>query len=133
MHYLFFLLPVLILLLCISRSTWAPFQSHQVKDICFHMTPKERGRSVGRAAVFGVVLGGLFGVIGFLGMPIGKWLFGSFLTGVIIIQPVALILMGVSFWRLRPLIDQSQREFLASTQWSKERGLSSAQIVLRRF
>ena len=81
----------------------------------------------------GVIIGGLFGVIGFCGMPIGKWLFDSFLTGVIIIQPVALILMSISFWKLKPLIDQSQKEFLASTQWSKEQGLTSDKIVLRRY
>jgi len=132
MHYLFFLLPLLILLLCTSHSTWAPFQSDQVKEICSHMTAKERRRAVGRGAVFGLILGGLFGVIGFFGMPIGKWLFDSFLTGVIIIQPVALIVMGISFWKLKPLIDQSQKEFLASTQWSEEQGLTSDKIVLRR-
>ncbi len=136
MHYLFLLLPLpfWILLLCTSsQSTWAPFQSDQVREICSHMTAKERRRATGRGAVFGVILGGLFGVIGFLGMPIGKWLFDSFLTGVIIVQPVALILIGISFWKLKPLIDQSQREFLASTQWSEEQELTSDKIVLRRY
>ena len=133
MHCLFLLLPLLILLLCTSHSTWAPFQSDQVKEICSHMTAEERNRAVGRGAVFGLILGGLFGIIGFFGMPIGKWLFDSFLIGVIIVQPVALILMVISyFWKLKPLIDQSQKDFLASTQWSKEQGLTSDKIVLRR-
>jgi len=43
-----------------------------------------------------------------------------------------LILMSISFWKLKPLIDQSQKDFLASTQWSKEQGLTSDKIVLRR-
>lgn len=133
MHYLFFLLPLLILLLCTSHSMWAPFQSDQVREICSHMTAKERRRAAERGAVSGVILGGFFGVIGFLGMPIGKWLFDSFLIGVIIVQPVALILMGILLWKLKPLIDQSQKEFLALTQWSKEQGLTSDKIVLRRF
>jgi len=132
MYYLFLLLPLAILLLCTSHSTWAPFQSDQVREICSHMTAKERDRAVGRGAVFGLILGGLLGVIGFLGMLIGKWLFDSFLIGVIIAQPVALILMGISLWKLKPLIDQSQKEFLASTQWSKQQGLTSDKIVLRR-
>jgi hypothetical protein len=135
MHYLLLLLllPLLILILCTSHSTWAPFQSDQVKEICSHMTAEERSRAVGRGAVFGLILGGLFGVIGFFGMPIGKWLFDSYLTGVIISQPVALILMVISyFWKLKPLIDQSQKDFLASTQWSKEQGLTSDKIVLHR-
>jgi hypothetical protein len=132
MHYLFFLLPFCILLLCTSNSTWSPFQSDQVKEICSHMTAEERRRAVGRGAVCGLILGGVLGVTGFVGMPIGKWLFDSFLIGVIIIQPLALLLMGISFWKLKPLIDQSQKDFLASTQWSKEQGLTSDKIVLRR-
>lgn len=135
MHYLFLLLalPLLLLLLCTSHSTWAPFQSDQVKEICSHMTAEERSRAVRRGAVFGLILGGLFGVIGFFGMPIGKWLFDSYLTGVIIVQPVALIILGISFWKLKPKIDQSQKELLASTQWSKEQGLTSEKIVLHRY
>ena len=56
MHYLFFLLPLLWILLfsCTSDSTWAPFQSDQVKEICSHMTAKERRRAVERGAVFGL-------------------------------------------------------------------------------
>ena len=133
MHHLFFLLPFWILLMCTSSdSTWAPFQSDQVKDICSHMTAKERRRAVERGAVCGLILAGFFGVIGFFGMLIGKWLFDSFLTGVIIILLLALILMGISFWKLKPLIDQSHKDFLASTQWSEEQGLTSDKIVLRR-
>ncbi|MHC4243885.1 MAG: hypothetical protein ACYSU4_15890 [Planctomycetota bacterium] len=97
------------------------------------MTAKERRRAVGQGAVWGVIIAGLFGVIGFSGIPIGKWLFDSFLIGVIIVQPVASILVGISFWKLKPWIDQSQKEFLASTQWSKEQGFTSDKIVLRRF
>ncbi len=134
MQYLLFLSPLfwILIFLCTSDSTWAPFQSDQVKDICSHMTKTERRRTVGRGAVCGVILAGFFGVIWFFGMLIGKWLFDSFLTGVILIQPVVLILMGISFWKLKPLIDQSQKEFLASTQWSQEQGLTSDKIVLRR-
>ena len=136
MRYLLFLylplLPFWILLLCTSNSTWSPFQSDQVKEICSHMTAKERRRAVGRGAVCGLILGGFLGAIGLVGMPIGKWLFDSFLIGVIISLPLALILVGISFWKLKPLIDQSQKDFLASTQWSKEQGLTSDKIVLRR-
>jgi len=134
MHYFIFLLPLVFLFLgSTSDSTWAPFQSDQVKEICSHMTAKERRRAAGRGAVCGLILGGFFGVIGLFGMLIGKWLFDSFLTGVIIILPLALILIGISFWKLKPLIDQSHKDFLASTQWSQEQGLTSDTIVLRRY
>jgi len=133
MRYLFFLylplLPFWILLLRTSDSTWSPFQSDQVKEICSHMTAKERRRAVGRGAVCGLILGGFLGVNGVFGMLISK---DSFLTGAIIILLLPLILMSISFWKLKPLIDQSQKDFLASTQWSKEQGLTSDKIVLRR-
>ncbi len=132
MNYLWLLLPIALLALCGSNSTWAPFQSDQVREICSHMTATERRRAVGRGAVSGLILGVFFGVGGFFGMPIGKWLFDSFLTGVVIIQPLALLLMVISFWKLKPLMDQSQKEFLASMQWSKANGLTSDNIVLHR-
>jgi len=133
MRYLFFLylplLPFWILLLCTSNSTWSPFQSDQVKEICSHMTAKERRRAGGRGAVCGLILGGFLGVIGILGMLIGR---DSFLTGAIILLLLPSILMGISFWKLKPLTDQSWKDFLASTQWSKEQGFTSDKIVLRR-
>ncbi len=130
MNYLWFLLPIILLVLC--NSTWAPFQSDQVREICSHMTASERIRAVSRGAVYGLILGGLFGGAGLLGMLIGKWLFDSYLVGVVIIQPLALILMGISFWKVKPLAEQSEKEFLASMQWSKENELTPDSIVLRR-
>jgi len=96
------------------------------------MTAKERKRAVGRGAVVGLILAGLFVIIGFIGFAIGKLLLDSFLTGVIIILSLALILMVISFWKLKPMIDQSHKEFLASIQWSKDQGITSDKIVLRR-
>lgn len=136
MYYLLFMLALVILFLCTShtsRSTWAPFQSDQVKAICSHMTTKERRRAVGRAALFGLILGGAFGTIGLFGALIGGWLFGSAEAGGMVMVPAALIIMGILFWRLKPLIDQSQKEFLASTQWSKDQGITPEEIVLRKI
>ena len=132
MHYLLFLLPLAILLLCASRNTWAPFQSDQVKEICAHMTAEERSRTVRRAACFGALLAVFFGGMQLIGIVVGKWLFDSSPIGVMGMPLVALILMGVALWRFKPRIDRSQREFLASTQWSKDEGLNSDNIVLRQ-
>jgi len=93
------------------------------------MTAEERRRAGGRGAVCGLILGGFLGVIGILGMLIGR---DSFLTGAIILLLLPSILMGISFWKLKPLTDQSWKDFLASTQWSKEEGFTSDKIVLRR-
>jgi len=136
MHYLLFLLPVVILLLGASRgashSTWAPFQSDQVKAICAHMTAEERSQTFRRAAVFGAMLGVLFGGALFMGMVMGKWLFDSSLIGRMSVLLAPSILAGLALWKCKPRIDRWQREFLASMQWSKEEGPSSDDIVLRR-
>jgi ABC-type spermidine/putrescine transport system permease subunit II len=136
MHYLLFLLPLAILLLCASRgashSTWAPFQSDQVKEICAHMTAEERSRTFRRAAAFGAVLGVLIGGLQLMAIALGKWLFDSSLMGMMSFQLVILIPMGIALWKFKPRIDRSQKAFLASIQWSKDEGLSSDDIVLRR-
>ena len=132
MHYLLFLLPVVILLLGASHSTWAPFQSDQVKAICAHMTAEERSRTVRRAAVFGAMLGVLIGGGLFMGMVMGKWLFDSSLIGRMSVLLAPSILAGIALWKFKPRIDRSQKEFLASMQWSKDEGLQQEDIVLRR-
>jgi hypothetical protein len=139
MQYLFILLALVFLLLCTSacrttwaNSTWAPLQSDQVREICSHMTAEERNRATERSAKFGLILGGLFCVTGFLGIPIGIWLFDSYLTAVLIIMPVVWLLVYIALWKYKPMIDKSNREFLASTRWSLEQRLTSENIVLRK-
>ena len=135
MHFLYLYLPLLplwILLLCKSDSTWAPFQSDQVRDICSHMTAEEKNRVRNRGALCGVILAVCFAVIWFFGIVIGVWLFNSPLTGMIVILPLTLILMGISVWKVKPLTDQYHKDFFASTQWSKDQGLTPDKIKLRR-
>jgi len=136
MEYLLLLLPLAILLLCGSssgsHSTWAPFQSDQVKAICAHMTAQERSRTLRRSAGFGALLAVLFGGALFMGMVMGKWLFDSSLIGRMSLLLVPSILASLALWKCKPRIDRSQREFLASIQWSKDEGLRPDDIVLRR-
>lgn len=84
-----------------------------------------------RGAIFGVVLGGVFVGVGVLGVALGRWLFDSGLAGVLVMQPMGLVFLGVLFWRVKPQMDRSQKEFLASTSWSKAQGLRADEIVLR--
>jgi len=126
--FLFFL----ILLVSTSNSTWAPFQSKQAKEVCAHMTARERRRAAVRGAIGGLMLGIPIGAILLLGMILGSRLFDSYLAGILIIQPVVLILLGILVWKLRPSVDRSTKEFLATTQWSKKQGLKADEINLRR-
>ena len=129
MYYIIFLLPLMILIFSTSASdsTWAPFQSQQVKEICSHMTAKERKSAVRRGATFGLILA----IPAFLCIPVGQWLFDSALIGVLIIQSLAFISVVVLLLKYRPLIDKSQKEFLASTKWAQECGLTPDKIILR--
>jgi len=97
------------------------------------MTAKERRSAMRRGAAMGLILGSYFAIIGFLSMPIGKWLFDSALIGMIIFQPLALVSVGVVFWKFKPLIDKYHKEFLASTTWAKECDLTPDKITLRQF
>ena len=133
MHRLFFLLPLLLVAIFSSKSTWTPFQSEQVKEIYSHMTEEERKRASRQGLALGALVGLLMGCSGFLGLPIGIWYFDSALKGVIAMQPVILIVAAIAAFILRPRMNQSQREILASTQWAKEEGLTSDRIKLYRF
>jgi len=136
MDYLLLLLPLAILLLCGSSngsgSTWSPFQSDQVKAICAHMTAEELSKASRRSAGIGALLGALIGGGQFIAMVMGKWLFDSSRIGRMSILLAPLILTGLALWKFTPRFDRSHKEFLASTQWSKEEGFRPEDIVLRR-
>jgi len=122
----------LILLLCLSHSTWAPFQSDQVKAICAHMTAEERSETISRSTRLGAILGLSIGGCLFIGFLLSSRLFDSPLLRLLGMLLPLLILIAIAFWKLKPITDRSQKEFLASTQWAKNEGLSPNDIVLRR-
>ncbi len=132
----YFWIPIALLFiaaLCSDTSTWSPFQSGQVKEICAHMTRAERRAAMNRGARWGLLLGGLFGTAAFLGMVV----FGStvaFLAGFCLVFPLVFSVQALAqrkgWW---PDALQSPRDFLASTDWAKSQGLKADDIRLYRW
>jgi uncharacterized membrane protein len=133
-----FIVPSLFLL-CLSgkKSTnWAPFQSDQVKEICRHMTDEERGQAVKRSSLFALMIGLAITSLNLVLIPFAFWLSQNCDVPGIIIMPFVLIAMVIAVaWNRLPLkkkLEQSAKEFYASTQWAKQQGLTPEQIKLRR-
>lgn len=93
--------------------TWAPFQSEQIREIRDHMTEAERREAALRGAFFGIWSAATFYIpfaIAFFGPKPVNW----------ILAPLALAL-GLGFY---PLWQRIMREFLASTIWARQQGIT---------
>jgi ABC-type branched-subunit amino acid transport system permease subunit len=124
----YYWIPVAILFLAAifsDTSTWSPFQSDQVKQICAHMTKTERRAAVRRAALWGLLMGIVPGMIGLI---LGVVVFRSALIVVtvcyLIFPLIALVLCR------SPNVVKSQQNFLASTEWARSQGIKAEDIHL---
>jgi hypothetical protein len=113
----------------ITESTWSPFQSPEVRDIRAHLTPAEKQRLVERAADFGRESARrspfpflLLAVSFFYSRPVGFVLL------------VAFVIYWFIFERQR-IQDHLQqgREFLATTEFARERGYTPETLRLFAF
>ena len=103
-------------------ATWSPFQSRQVREICAHMTPSERSRTVTRGLLYG--LWGLATVAGPL--VLGWWLASTPL------QVMAGVLLAVHFGAV-PAWQRHVRRFLCDTEWAQAQGLRPGTLRLFEF
>jgi len=87
-------------------STWSPFQSAEVKEMCSHMTLEERQKAVKYGAMYG-----LWVCLTFAG-PIGFY----FSFGFPLWALIALVVLHVS---LIPVFRKMQTKFVYSTEWAK--------------
>ena len=109
-------------------TTWSPFQSASVKQICDHMTDSERFTAMRRGGLYGAWVAGTFAVpVGVL-VALG-WLHVLANTGAIIGIATAITLILVHICCL-PIWLRAQRRFLTSTQWAREQGLRPADLHL---
>jgi len=124
----YYWIPIAILFLAAlssDTSTWSPFQSDQVKEICSHMTRTERRAAVKRGALWGLLIGL---VPGMTALVLGIVVFRSALvvvTACFLLFPlVALVLYKKWF----PHVVRSQQRFLASTAWAQSQGIKAEDI-----
>ncbi len=123
-------IPVAILLLAATfsgSSTWSPFQSDQVKEICAHMTRDERRATAWRGAACGLLIALVFGMTAVL---LGMVILRSALVVVtvyLLVFPLAALASRKRWW---PHVVRSHQRFLASTEWAQSQGIKPEEIQL---
>jgi len=97
--------------------TWSPLQTPLVREICGHLTEREKEDLLKRTLLFGFWNAGTFFApffsVMFLPSPLG-WIFG-----------IAAFVIGLSF---HPMWNRMQREFLCSTEWARQQGIKPDQL-----
>ncbi len=113
----------------LTESTWSPFQSAEVREICAHLTPEEharlrgdarwRGQQIGqRLAVPSGVVAGSFG---------WSWQLGIVLLALFIVYFAVSGLPRFRAMRRRSI------ELLCETEWARRQGYSPDRLSLLTF
>ncbi len=128
MHYYWAPLAILfVVAACCSASTWSPFQSRQVKDICSHMTKAERAAAMKRGGFWGLLIGIVPCAVG---LTLGPLILSSALIGVTLCA-LLFPLVALALWKKwLPYVHESQQSFLASTEFAKKQGIEAEDIQL---
>ena len=105
--------------------TWNPFHSKQTKEICAHMTPKEKRRFARNSAICGLCIG-LFAPIS-IGRPVVQLIHGEALAaidyGVFSLGIIALTAGSIAMRR-------RIRQLLTGTEWASQQGYSADKLKL---
>jgi tRNA A-37 threonylcarbamoyl transferase component Bud32 len=100
-----------------DRIIWFPLQSRLVREICGHMTGAEKREAMIRGALFGIwnsaTWFGPFFAVQFMSKPVG-WM----------IAPIILVVGLAGF----PIWHRMEREFLCTTVWARQQGLTPDQL-----
>jgi len=110
----------------LSESTWSPFQSPEVREICAQLTPTERARLVDDAQQRGRQIGRWiavpFGIVA--GFSVASWRLGLLL--------LPLLAMYLAVWGLPHLRAMRHRttELLCETEWARSRGYTPEHLRL---
>ena len=127
---IYFLAPLAVLFIvaaCGSASTWSPFQSQQVKEICSHMTKAERATAMKRGGFWGLLIGIIPGAIGLI---LGPLILSSALLGVTLCA-LLFPLVALALWKKwLPYVKESQLSFFASTEFATKQGIEAEDIQL---
>lgn len=128
MYYYWIPFVILFLVAILSDANlWSPFQSEQVKNICMHMTIAERRAAIKRSALFGLFIAFVPGVFG---PVLGIIIFNSALLGLILSLILFPMVVCLLWKKCRPYYGNSQKAFLASTEWAKSQGINAEDIHL---
>ncbi len=102
----------------LTDSTWSPFQSPEVRDICEHLTPEERARVLDDARQRGQQLAQRIAVP--LSIAVGSFMW-SWHTGLVLLV-LFVLYMGFSGLPLLQAMRTRSKELLCETAWARSRG-----------
>ncbi len=101
------------------NTTWSPFQSAAVKQICAHMTEEEFRLAMGRSFWYGIwvtaTCAGPFGFLIFTSNPAVR---------VAALGLMLLHIVSIPTWL------KMQRQFLCSLSWAKEQGMTPERLKM---
>lgn len=104
----------------LTESTWSPFQSPEVRDICEHLTPSEKHELMHLAREYGRKSGLRFGIPAALIAV--SFSFGHSVTTGLILSGLTIVYM-LTFERRRIRAHQKRvRGMLCATEYARSRG-----------
>lgn len=102
----------------ITQSTWSPFQSPEVRDICAHLTPAEKQGLIAQASAYGRQ------TAWWLAMPFALVVVSFYYSrpvGLVLLVPFIIYCFTVERRRVQAH-RQRVRELLAATEFAREHG-----------
>jgi hypothetical protein len=112
-----------------TDSTWSPFQSPEVQEICSHLTPAEHQKLIDDARTRGTELGKWLALP--LMLAIISFTF-SWRLGTVLVVLYALYVLFVVLPRLRAMRRRS-KELLCDTEWARSHGYAPDTLRLVVF
>jgi len=99
-------------------TTWSPFQSAEVQQICAHMTPGELASAGRRATLYGLWVAATFA------LPLSSVMNPRSETATLALGLILLHVACIPIWM------RQQRPFIASTSWASEQGIKPEDLRL---
>jgi tetrahydromethanopterin S-methyltransferase subunit G len=112
-----------------SQSTWSPFQSPEVREICAHLTPVEHAQVIADACQRGTDIGRWIAIP--FGVTVGL-LFWSWQVGLVLLALFIIYFALSGFPRIRAMRRRSMA-LLCETEWARSRGYTPERLRLMTF
>ena len=108
----------------VTQSTWSPFQSPEVREICAHLTPAEHAQFIADARLRGTE------IARWIAIPFGVAggaLYWSWQIGLVLLALFGVYFVVSGFPRLRAMHRRSMA-LLCETAWARGRGYTPERL-----
>ena len=113
----------------LSKSTWSPFQSPEIRDICAHLTPEEHARVLDDARERGRQLGQWIAVP--FGVAVGSFMLSWRVGSVLVLLFVVYMAVSGIPWMQR--MRRKTKQLLCETGWARSRGYRPESLRFMSF